>query len=96
MDVAADARADPVVLGQLEAGDIFGELSFLLSQSTSASVIADDECEVDIIGAQELHSLFLKRRGAEARFYLELTTMLHHRMLKRERVVYPKYVASQV
>lgn len=109
-----DTPTEPVVLGQIDTGDLFGELSFILSQSTSASVIADDDCEISVIPVPDLLALFARvrwkkkiffilrcrlnffpqRKGAEARFYLEITTMLHHRMQKRERVVYPKYSAG--
>ena len=39
-----------VVIGTLHAGDIFGDMAFLVGEKRTASVIADGDVEVEVIG----------------------------------------------
>jgi len=72
-------------LGILQAGDTFGELSFLLNCSATADVIADqDEVEIIALDAVHLRLLFHSDAGLAARFYRYLAGLIADRLFGRD------------
>ena len=65
---------------RLGPGEIFGEMSFLEQADASASVIAEDDVEVDAIDGPFLTSLLASEPGFSARFYNSLAVTLSHRL----------------
>ncbi|MBI3779948.1 MAG: cyclic nucleotide-binding domain-containing protein, partial [candidate division NC10 bacterium] len=48
--VLKDIEGRLVVIGTLHAGDVFGDMAFLGGEKRTASVIADGNVEVEVIG----------------------------------------------
>ena len=55
-------------------------MSFLENAGASASVVADEEVEIDIIGAVHLNSLLEADPGFSSRFYRSLARFLSNRL----------------
>jgi CRP-like cAMP-binding protein len=70
----------PVVLTTLGPGEVFGEMSFIDDRGASASVIADDEAEVDVIEGDHVQALLFSTPGLAARFFYSLAVTLSHRL----------------
>jgi len=54
-------------LARLGPGDLFGEISFLVPAPRTASVVAEGDCEVFRIGAEDLRRLLERRPELAAR-----------------------------
>jgi CRP-like cAMP-binding protein len=63
-----DEEADPQVLTTLESGHMFGEVSFLLGSTATASVTANEEVEVHVVDAAYLNILFVKQPALAGRY----------------------------
>lgn len=75
-----------VVLGTLEEGQIFGEISFLQGGAASASVVADaDSVDLYVIEAYFVSVLFMRQPALAGRFYRHLSLELSARLAAREQ-----------
>jgi len=67
-------------IARLEAGEVFGEMSFVEGYTASASVIADQDCEVAVVEGDAVHQLAASDDGFAARFYRSLAEVLSQRL----------------
>lgn len=81
-----------VALRQLGPGAVFGEMSFLESSAASASVIAREDAEVDVIEGTFVHSLLESVPGMAARFYQSLAVTLAQRLRENTAMLPPLLV----
>ncbi|AKT35939.1 cyclic nucleotide-binding domain-containing protein [Chondromyces crocatus] len=81
-----------VGIRQLGPGAVFGEVSFLESAAASASVVAREETEVDVIEGTYVHSLLGSVPGLAARFYQSLAVMLAKRLRENTAMLPPLLV----
>jgi len=73
------------VLGTMEDGQMFGEISFLISGGATASVIADSEIvEVNVLEGYFINILFGMRPELAGRFYKHLANVLQKTIRSRE------------
>ena len=77
--VLSSAGADAPV-AQLGPGDICGDMAFLEKGRASASVVAAEPVEAEVIPAAELEKLFDSFPGLAARFYRSLAVVLGRRL----------------
>jgi len=73
------------IISIIELDSIFGEVSFLEGCPATATVIACEELEVNIIEAYYLHVLFQYQPQVAGRFYHYLASVLSKRITERER-----------
>jgi len=78
--VVLEGTTSRAVIATLNAGDVCGEMAFLGDSTATASVIADDEVEVDEIWADDLRQLVTAFPGFGARFYRSLAVILAQRL----------------
>jgi len=67
-------------LAQLGPGDICGDMAYLERGKATASVIAAEEVQADLIPTAELDSLFASFPGLASRFYRSLAVVLARRL----------------
>jgi len=67
-------------LAKLGPGDICGDMGYLEKGNATASVVAEEEVEVDRIPTAELDSLFQAFPGLASRFYRSLAVVLARRL----------------
>ena len=67
-------------IATLEPGEVFGEVSFIDNQRVSASVVAIEPTEVDLLGKSEVISLLSSVPGLSSRFYQSLALKLSERL----------------
>jgi len=73
------------VLGYMNSGEMFGEISFLEGVKTSANIISDeDDTEVYIIEGHSLKILFTRQPALAGRLYEYLSSILSERLNERE------------
>jgi CRP-like cAMP-binding protein len=77
--VLASAGANAPV-ARLGPGDICGDMAFLEKGRATASVIAAEPVEAEVIKATELENLFDSFPGLAARFYRSLAVVLGRRL----------------
>jgi len=77
--VLSSAGAD-APLAQLGPGDICGDMAFLEKGKATASVIAAEPVEAEMIPTAELEKLFESFPGLAARFYRSLAVVLGRRL----------------
>lgn len=65
---------------RLGAGEMFGEMSFLESVGASASIIAEEPTEIDVIDGALIGALLESVPGFAARFYHSLAALLSQRL----------------
>ena len=58
MNVYKKVAGKDVKIGQINAGEVVGEMSFLDKEVRSATVIAMGECEVIVIASEKFEKLF--------------------------------------
>jgi len=75
----ADGRP-PVKVAELSRGDIFGEMSFIDDEPTSASVSACDEAEILVIDEDVIQSLLIGDPSFGRRFYHSIAATLAARL----------------
>jgi extracellular factor (EF) 3-hydroxypalmitic acid methyl ester biosynthesis protein len=68
------------IVGYLEEGELFGELSFLENAAASADVIADVPCRIDVVEREAIYELLAGRPGFARRFFQSLATLLSLRL----------------
>lgn len=79
-------ESSQVVLGVLEEGQIFGEISFLQGGAASASVVAaSDVVDLYVIEAYFVSVLFVRQPALAGRFYRHLALELGARLTAREQ-----------
>ncbi|HWE62554.1 MAG TPA: cyclic nucleotide-binding domain-containing protein, partial [Chloroflexota bacterium] len=71
-----------ITVAQLGPGEIFGEMSFLEESGASASVIAREDVDVDVVEDLYLHSLLSSTPAFAVRFYQSLAINLSRRLRK--------------
>jgi CRP-like cAMP-binding protein len=82
---SSDAEAKPQVVGYLNTGALFGEISFLDGSAATASVIANDESvEVYVIEGYFINILFVKYPELAGRFFAYLAGVIAGRLSERE------------
>jgi CRP-like cAMP-binding protein len=72
------------VLGSMEQGQLFGEMSFLQGGGATVSVVADEEVTVYVIEGDYINALFGRHPDLAGRFYHFLSSVLANRLNKRE------------
>lgn len=70
----------PLTYARLGANEIFGEMSFLEQADASATVVAEEDVEVDCIDGPFLTALLASEPGFSARFYNSMAVTLSHRL----------------
>ncbi|MBV5337425.1 MAG: cyclic nucleotide-binding domain-containing protein, partial [Deltaproteobacteria bacterium] len=70
----------PQMITTLGPGEVFGEVSFIDDQLASASVIAIEDSEADILEKAEVFSLLASVPGLSSRFYQSLALKLSERL----------------
>lgn len=70
----------PHTITTLGPGEVFGEVSFIDSHPASASVIAVEASEADILEKTEVISLLASVPGLSSRFYQSLALKLSERL----------------
>jgi CRP-like cAMP-binding protein len=69
-----------IVLADLGVGEVLGDIGFAENRAASASIIALEACEVDIIEGDAMQSLIAAEPGLAARFYHSLAISLARRV----------------
>jgi len=70
----------PQTIATLGPGEVFGEVSFVDSQPASASVVAIEPAEADVLDRAEVFSLLASVPGLASRFYQSLALKLSERL----------------
>lgn len=70
----------PVLVAALGPGEVFGEMSFIDGQPISATVVAMEKSEVDVLAKAEVLSLLASVPGLSSRFYQSLALKLSERL----------------
>ena len=70
----------PHTITTLGPGEVFGEVSFVDSQLASASVVAIEAAEADILEKADVFSLLTSVPGLSSRFYQSLALKLTERL----------------
>ena len=73
-----------IPLATLYEGELFGEMSFVDGQPTSARVVAAEPAEVRIIGPELITQMSAQKADFEARLYRSIAAMLAQRLRLRE------------
>ena len=61
-----------IEIARLNVGKIFGEMNFLQGFNVTASVVANDKVELDVVNADVIDELIAKDEGIFGRFYQSL------------------------
>jgi CRP-like cAMP-binding protein len=78
--VEQDRAGQRVEIDRMDAGEFFGEMSFLEGTGASATVVADDDVEVDVIDGPDVQHLLDTHHAFAARFYRSLAVALSQRL----------------
>lgn len=87
--VERDHLGSGVPFARLEEGEVFGEMSFLENAGASASVVADDRVEVDVIDGAHVQALLVSVPGLATRFYQSLAVALSARLRQTSYLACP-------
>eukprot|EP01122_Echinamoeba_exundans_P008896 TRINITY_DN302_c0_g3_i1.p1 TRINITY_DN302_c0_g3~~TRINITY_DN302_c0_g3_i1.p1 ORF type:complete len:1771 (-),score=520.87 TRINITY_DN302_c0_g3_i1:72-5384(-) len=78
----------PKVVGSMETGALFGEMSFLEGKGATASVIADSETvEMYILEGHFINIVFAAHPDLSGRFYAYLASVIAERLNAREKAI---------
>ena len=77
-----------IPLATMYEGELFGEMSFVDGQPTSARVVAEEPTEVRIIEPELITQMSAQNAGFEARLYRSIAAMLAQRLRLREMHLY--------
>jgi extracellular factor (EF) 3-hydroxypalmitic acid methyl ester biosynthesis protein len=69
-----------IAVTRLGPGDVIGEMSFLDPEGATASVVADEDVQADLIDRDNLDSLLMSVPSLATRFYRSLALVLSHRL----------------
>jgi len=78
--VERSASGRGVAIAWLSPGDIFGEMSLLEEETTSAAIVAQEEVEISILEKMALYSLLVSVPGLSIRFYQSIAYNLSLRL----------------
>jgi len=85
------------VIGEVNEGEIFGEMSFLQLRSASAAITAaSDNVELYVIEGYKLNRLIRQNTALGARFFKYIALVLEGRVQKREQQVYAQAAGQGV
>ena len=74
----------PTVLGKMNTGDIFGEITFMFGGGATVSIVADEEeTRIYTIDKTSLHGLFSTKPELAGQFYKFLATQIGRRVLPK-------------
>lgn len=88
LDGSAEVRVEDTLLSQLEAGDVVGEISFVLGMKASADVITSTEVSVLRITEVTIRRLFQQRPSVAAALYRSLAAELARRLVRTSERLY--------
>ena len=74
------SRGPSQTVATLGPGEVFGEVSFVDNHPASATVIALEASEVDILDRSDVNSLLASVPGLSSRFYQSLAVKLSERL----------------
>ena len=77
-----------IPLATMYEGELFGEMSFVDGQPTSARVVAAEPAEVRIIEPELITQMSAQKADFEARLYRSIAAMLAQRLRLREMHLY--------
>ena len=77
-----------IPLATMYEGELFGEMSFVDGQDTSARVIAAEPTEVRVIEPELIAQMSAQSAGFEARLYWSIAAMLAQRLRLRDMHLY--------
>jgi len=83
--VELEGTTSRALIATLSAGDVCGEMAFLVDRTATASVVAKDEVEVDAIWADDLRQLIAAFPRFGVRFYRSLAVLLAQRLRQTSR-----------
>jgi CRP-like cAMP-binding protein len=92
--VQKDHLGSPVPVAMLGPGELIGEISFVDHSTASASVLAAETSEVDVLEGPEVQALLASNPGLATRFYSSLAVTLAHRLRATSGMVLPVFGAS--
>ncbi|MEM8639913.1 MAG: cyclic nucleotide-binding domain-containing protein [Cyanobacteria bacterium P01_G01_bin.54] len=78
--IEASSQTQGICLNQVGPGEILGEVSFLEEAGTTASIIADEAVEVQVLSETQIESLLDSVPGLGTRFYKSLAITLAKRL----------------
>jgi extracellular factor (EF) 3-hydroxypalmitic acid methyl ester biosynthesis protein len=81
-----------IAIAHRREGDLLGEVSFLDENTASASVIAEEDVEVDVIRGQDVYCLLSSVPGFSSRFYQSLSFILSQRLREASSLLPPLMV----
>lgn len=84
----------PVPVAELEAGQLFGEMSFVENSGASATVVADLPSEIGVIDSAAVSALLAADPALAARFYHSLALMLSKRLRHTTQMIMPGVMSS--
>ena len=70
----------PLLIAALGPGEVFGEMSFVDNHLISASVVALEASEIDVLEKTEVFALLASVPGLSSRFYQSLALKLSERL----------------
>jgi CRP-like cAMP-binding protein len=74
-----------IALALIGPGEMFGEMGFIEGTPASASIIAEDETEVDMVNEEALQSLMAAEPGFAVRFYQSIASAIAARLAATSR-----------
>lgn len=84
-----------IVIATMEAGDLFGEMSFLEGVPVSASIIAEEPVQVLVLKGLMLQPLLQSVPGLAIRFYQSLAVTLSRRLRETSSML-PNFMLEEV
>jgi CRP-like cAMP-binding protein len=79
-----------IAVAQVGPGEIFGEMALLENTVASASIVAQEDAEIDVVDEAHLQTLLTSEPGFAVRFYHSLTINLSRRL----RIMMQRVAAS--
>lgn len=83
-----------VDIADLAEGELFGEMSLLLQEPATASVVMATDGTIASMSGNEIRALAASRPGMDTRLYHSLARVLARRLAKMSRVTIPSFVGG--
>jgi CRP-like cAMP-binding protein len=80
IDQARPANRPGVAVARLGPDEVFGEMSYLEDSGATASVVAEEDVEVDMVEGAAVTSLLSSDPALAARYYRSLAVVMAHRL----------------
>jgi extracellular factor (EF) 3-hydroxypalmitic acid methyl ester biosynthesis protein len=90
------SQGQGIAVARLGPGQVFGEMSFLEETGASASVIAEEDVDVDVVEGAYVQSLLASDPGFSARFFQSLAVGMAHRLRRTTEACSAGLVAEEV